>query len=125
MHKDEKDMSDTTQDRTRSCSVLFLGQAAGRLTEDRDGYRFSYNSDYLARPDAAPISVCLPLRKEVFFSRELHPFFDGLLPEGWTLDIVVRNSGIDPRDRMGLLLATCEDCVGAVSILADPPEESG
>lgn len=118
-------MSDTTQDRNRSCRVLFLGQTAGRLTEDSDGYRFSYAPDYLARPDAAPISVCLPLRKDAFFSRELHPFFDGLLPEGWTLDIVSRNRGIDPMDRMGLLLATCEDCVGAVSIRADTAEESG
>lgn len=43
-------------------------------------------------------------------------FFDGLIPEGWLLDIVERNWKIDQRNRMSLLLACCKDCIGAVSI---------
>ena len=46
----------------------------------------------------------------------LHPFFDGLIPEGWLLDIAQKNWKIDSRDRMALLPACCRDCIGAVSI---------
>ena len=47
----------------------------------------------------------------------LFPFFDGLIPEGWLLDIVQKNWKLDPRDRMGLLLATCKDCIGNISVI--------
>ncbi|AGY54685.1 HipA N-Terminal Domain-Containing Protein [Bacteroidales bacterium CF] len=46
----------------------------------------------------------------------LFPFFDGLIPEGWLLDIAEKNWKLNPRDRMGLLLACCKDCIGAVSV---------
>lgn len=29
----------------------------------------------------------MPLREEPFPNNTLHPFFDGLIPEGWQLDI--------------------------------------
>jgi len=47
----------------------------------------------------------------VFFS-----FFDGLIPEGWMLNILVQNWKLNPSDRMGLLLACCEDCIGNVKV---------
>jgi serine/threonine-protein kinase HipA len=43
-------------------------------------------------------------------------FFDGLIPEGWLLDIAEKNWKLNPRDRMSLLIACCEDCIGAISI---------
>jgi serine/threonine-protein kinase HipA len=46
----------------------------------------------------------------------MFPFFDGLIPEGWLLDIAEKNWKIDSRDRMGLLLACCKDCIGDVSV---------
>jgi serine/threonine-protein kinase HipA len=46
----------------------------------------------------------------------LFPFFDGLIPEGWLLDIAQNNWKLNPRDRMGLLMACCKDCIGAVSV---------
>jgi serine/threonine-protein kinase HipA len=39
-----------------------------------------------------------------------------LIPEGWLLTIAEKNWKLNPRDRMGLLLACCEDCIGAVSV---------
>jgi serine/threonine-protein kinase HipA len=60
--------------------------------------------------------MTLPLREEAYTSKVLFPFFDGLIPEGWLLDIAQRNWKIDPRDRMGLLLACCRDCIGNVSV---------
>ena len=49
-------------------------------------------------------------------SNILFPFFDGLIPEGWLLDIAEKNWKLNTRDRMGLLLACCKDCIGAVSV---------
>lgn len=90
---------------------------AGILTEDDNGYNFKYEKTYLAKEEVLPVSLTLPLREEDFNSEYLFPFFDGLIPEGWLLDIAHRNWKIDPRDRMGLLLATCRDCIGNISII--------
>ena len=91
---------------------------AGTLEEREDGQcLFSYLPEYLARDDARSISLTLPLSTEVVTTRGLHPFFDGLVPEGWLLDLAVRNWKLDPRDRMGLLLAACSDCIGDVRVL--------
>ena len=91
---------------------------AGTLEEFEDGRCvFAYLLEYLALPDALPISLTLPLSSEPTVTRGLHPFFDGLVPEGWLLDLATRNWKIDPRDRMSLLLATCADCIGAVRVL--------
>jgi len=90
---------------------------AGILTEDEEGYHFTYSSDYLMMGNAVPASLTLPLRKETFHSEFLFPFFDGLIPEGWLLDIAQKNWKLNPRDRMGLLLATCKDCIGNISVI--------
>jgi serine/threonine-protein kinase HipA len=52
--------------------------------------------------------------------RVMLPFFDGLIPEGWLLEVAETNWKLNIRDRMGLLLACCRDCSGAVSILPAP-----
>ncbi len=96
------------------------GLPAGELVEDENGYHFKYASEYLATPRAEAVSLTLPLQEEVYHSNVLFSFFDGLIPEGWLLDIAERNWKLDVRDRMGLLLVTCRDCIGAVSIEAMP-----
>ena len=67
--------------------------------------------------NALAVSLTLPLQQEQFSADYLFPFFDGLIPEGWLLDIAHKNWKINPRDRMGLLLATCRDCIGNISII--------
>lgn len=75
-----------------------------------------YDKAYAAQPDARPASLTLPLREAPYTSKVLFPIFDGLIPEGWLLDIAERNWKLNSRDRMGLLLACCKDCIGAVSV---------
>jgi serine/threonine-protein kinase HipA len=94
---------------------------AGILEEYDGGYRFQYDSEYLGRETPSAVSLTLPLRSEPYQSGTLFPFFDGLIPEGWLLDISVQNWKLDPRDRMGLLMTCCRDCIGAVSV--EPFEE--
>ena len=100
----------------RKANIFVRDILAGRLEETETGYRFTYDSRYLEQPDAEPVSLTLPLRKQPYDSHILHPFFDGLIPEGWLLDVALRNSDISQLDRMGLLLLCCKDCIGAVSV---------
>ena len=109
----------------RSAKVSYNSIFAGMLLEEDDGYSFTYDQAYLDSPDAIAISLTLPLQSEPFNDRFMLPFFDGLIPEGWLLDIAHRSWKIDLRDRMGLLLACCKDCIGMVSILpCDGGEQS-
>jgi serine/threonine-protein kinase HipA len=96
--------------------IKFNDQLAGWLTQDGEGYHFVYDSSYLKSESAQPVSLTLPLQAGVFTEKILFPFFDGLIPEGWLLDLAVKNWKLNPRDRMGLLLMCCKDCIGAVSV---------
>lgn len=100
----------------RSAQIRMFGKTAGTLTESEEGYTFAYHPDYARDPENLPISRLLPLRTQPYHDKRLFPFFDGLIPEGWLLDIAEKTWKLDPRDRMGLLLATCRDCIGAVGV---------
>jgi serine/threonine-protein kinase HipA len=100
----------------RAAEIRFMGTPAGRLWEDQDGYHFAYDTAYIAAEHAKAISLTLPIRPEPYVSRTMFPFFDGLIPEGWLLEIAELNWKLNPRDRMGLLLTCCKDCIGAVSV---------
>ena len=100
----------------RKAEVYLQDRLAGVLEERDDGYLFAYTSNYLGSEEAAAISLSLPLQEKPFEDKRLFPFFDGLIPEGWLLDIAENTWKLNPRDRMGLLLACCRDCIGAVSI---------
>ena len=101
----------------RKADIYVFGRLAGELTENDDGkFSFLYDEPYLNDPSAVAVSCTMPLRREAYVSDALFPFFDGLIPEGWLLDIAEKNWKIDGRDRMGLLLACCSSAIGAVSV---------
>jgi serine/threonine-protein kinase HipA len=102
----------------RQAEVYRKGILAGILTEDGGEYRFCYENAYLQREDKSPVSLTLPLQEEAFISPVLFPFFDGLIPEGWLLDVALRNTDISILDRMSLLLLCCKECIGSVSVVA-------
>ena len=104
----------------RQAEIYRKGILAGVLTEDGGEYRFRYDEAYLMREDAQPVSLTLPLQAEAFVSPVLFPFFDGLIPEGWLLDVALRNTDIGILDRMSLLLLCCKECVGSVSVISKP-----
>lgn len=100
----------------RKAEIKIQELTAGWLTQDEDGYHFQYDPDFLAGENLIPVSLTLPLQEKPFSGKVLFPFFDGLIPEGWLLNIAEKNWKLNPRDRMGLLLACCKDCIGAVSV---------
>lgn len=62
------------------------------------------------------LAVTLPLQSQKFHDRVLFPFFDGLIPEGWLLEIATDNWKLDRNDKMDLLLACCRDCMEVASV---------
>lgn len=101
----------------RKAKIFYKDLFAGVLIEDEDGYSFEYNRDYLLRNNPQPISLTIPISNKIYKSNILFPFFDGLIPEGWLLDIAQKNWKITNNDRMSLLLACCKDCIGAISVI--------
>lgn len=105
--------------------VLLNNRRAGILTEDDRGYEFRYDSDYIKSDGAVAVSLTLPLTDKPYRDTVLFPFFDGLIPEGWLLDIAEESWKISARDRFSLLLACCKDCIGNVSVVPVGREEDG
>ena len=100
----------------RTAYVYVRESYAGVLEDTDEGFVFRYDEEYLEYLESPPISLTMPKRKEPYESPTLFPFFDGLIPEGWLLNIVIDSWKVDPRDRFGLLLYACRDCIGAVNI---------
>ncbi|MCX6226344.1 MAG: HipA N-terminal domain-containing protein [Bacteroidia bacterium] len=107
----------------RKAEIKMHGRTAGWLTHDELGYRFVYEPAYLNSTSPEPVSLTLPLQEAPLTSNILFPFFDGLIPEGWLLAIAEKNWKLNPRDRMGLLMACCKDCIGAASVHAVKEED--
>jgi len=100
----------------RKAKVFVDDYFAGLLIEKDEGsYSFTYANNY----NQNPVSLTLPIQEETYYSKTLFPFFDGLIPEGWMLNLIVKNWKIKFTDRMGLLLACCKDCIGNVRIEKD------
>jgi len=92
--------------------VFFQESQVGTITKETDGsFTFQYKTE--AVPGA---SLTLPNQKDPYKAEELFPFFDGLIPEGWLLNLAQKNWKIPKDDRMTLLLTTCQDCIGAASV---------
>ncbi len=110
---------DDKESRWRRATVSMAGVRVGVLRETQNGTQFEYDEEYLRRPDALAISPTLPLKGRVFTGAGLLPFFANLLPEGTRLTWVSRRLGLDPNDRLGILLATGHDTIGAIEIHAE------
>lgn len=100
----------------RTAYVYVRETFAGILKETDAGYSFVYDSAYLESELPTAVSLTLPLQKKEYTSKTLFAFFDGLIPEGWLLDVVSNNWKIDRKDRFGLLLVACKDPIGNVIV---------
>lgn len=98
----------------RKANVYMHGERAGILIEDKknEKYRFIYDEEY----DGQPISVTMPVEKQEFQYERFPPFFEGLLPEGVNLEMLLRTKKIDRDDAFSQLMAVGEDTVGAVTV---------
>jgi serine/threonine-protein kinase HipA len=107
----------------RRAEIFYKDLLAGILTETNEGeYTFQYDKEYAAKYPKQFITFTMPVSEVKYVDKRLFPFFEGLIPEGWLLDIASKNWKINQNDRMGLLLACCRNCIGAVSVKPIPEE---
>jgi serine/threonine-protein kinase HipA len=103
--------------------VFYVDEFAGLLERIDTGYKFSYDPKYLNGQYPKPISLTLPLSEHSYYSNILFPFFDGLIPEGWLLDVALNHWKLKGTDRFELLVTLCRDTIGAVTIIGKEDED--
>lgn len=98
----------------RKAKVFMHGQLAGYLTEIDKGkkYQFNYEPDY----DGPPISLTMPTDRKSYEFNSFPSFFDGLLPEGFQLEGLLRKQKIDRGDLFAQIITVGQDLVGAVTV---------
>ncbi|NQT70146.1 MAG: HipA N-terminal domain-containing protein [Desulfobacteraceae bacterium] len=98
----------------RRAEVFLHNLKAGLLEEIEAGtrYRFYYESGY----SGPPVSLTMPVQEEPHEYDVFPPFFEGLLPEGFNLEALLRQNKIDRNDLFSQLMAVGEDMVGAVTV---------
>lgn len=107
----------------RQARIYYDTVFCGLLTETNDGdFTFKYDTDYINQYPEQFITFTMPVSNTEYRDKRLFAFFEGLIPEGWLLDIASKNWKINRNDRMGLLLACCKNCIGEVSV--EPINES-
>lgn len=109
----------------RQARIFYGENLAGILTETDEGkYIYQYERSYIEKFPKQFLTFSMPVRKEPYEDNRLFPFFEGLIPEGWLLEIASNSWKINRNDRMGLLLACCDNCIGAVSVHPNPEEDA-
>lgn len=98
----------------RQAKVYVNNYEAGILTEYEAGrsYGFKYGEDY----SGSSVSLTLPLNQKAYSFTVFPPFFDGLLPEGYQLEGLLKTGKIDRNDLFTQLMAVGEDMVGNVTV---------
>lgn len=108
----------------RTGIIKYNQELAGILTEEDSGeYVFVYDESYVKKYPNQFITFRMPVTTRPYRSTRLFPFFDGLIPEGWLLNIASESWKITINDRMGLLLACCQNAIGAVSVHPLNPQD--
>lgn len=77
---------------------------------------FQYAENYCENPDAAAVSISLPVRMGKYSPKETKNFFEGLLPEGFTRRSVAQWMHVDEEDYLSILAGLGNECLGAVRI---------
>lgn len=98
----------------RKAKVFANNAEAGTLLELEFGkkYRFEYEKDY----SGMPVSLTMPPSQKVYEFDSFPPFFDGLLPEGYQLEGLLKIRKIDRNDFFTQLMAVGDDLVGNVTV---------
>ena len=97
--------------------VYYDNEYCGVIVQyDNNHFTFEYDDSYFANKDKKAISLTMPKSQKKYESNILFPFFDGLIPEGYLLEVAIRKFNISRNDRMSLLLKTCNNPIGIVSV---------
>jgi serine/threonine-protein kinase HipA len=97
----------------RKLNVFVNSNYAADLEEtDEKKYVLVYDENY----KGLPVSLTMPIQNKIYSFDEFPPFFEGLLPEGRRLEVLLRQTKIDRKDYFSQLLIVGEDLVGDVTV---------
>lgn len=98
----------------RQAKVFVHGKEAGILTEySLTRYTFQYHSEYQGNP----VSLTMPLKEATYTFDTFPPFFEGLLPEGYNKNQLLKLRKIDSNDLFSQLVYLGDDFIGATTVL--------
>jgi len=98
----------------RLAKVFVNGREAGLLKELDFNKKYSF--EYLQGYSGDPVSITMPKRQTLYEFDSFPPFFDGLLPEGYQLEGLLKIRKIDKNDFFSQLIAVGDDMVGNVTV---------
>jgi len=98
----------------KTARVFVDGIYAGNLEEIAKGkeYRFIYREDY----KGISVSFTMPVSERIYTFDHFPPFFEGLLPEGATLQALLRKRKLDSDDYFEQLMVVGKEMVGNVTV---------
>ena len=111
----------------RQANIYYKDQLAGLLTETDEGeYVFQYDASYVKKHPDQFITFTMPVKTESYKEKRLFPFFEGLIPEGWLLDIAQTLTAsqiftASERDSMIVAEPLTLESVNIVDFLPGPP----
>ena len=98
----------------RKAKVFVNGTEAGILSEIKQGTEYVF--EYLDGYTGLEVSRTMLLNKKKYSFDKFPPFFEGLLPEGFQLDGLLKIKKIDKNDFFSQLIAVGEDLIGVVTV---------
>jgi len=98
----------------RTAKVYVCGKEAGHLTEVTLGKEYQF--EYLDNYQGTSVSLTMPINQKVYIFDRFPSFFDGLLPEGYQLEALLKLGKVDRNDLFSQLLLIGGDTVGAVTV---------
>jgi serine/threonine-protein kinase HipA len=85
---------------------------AAVFSENNGEYLLEYKDNY----QGLPISLTLPVSKKIYEFNQFPSFFDGLLPEGVMLEMILKKCKIDKSDSFKLLGVVGDDFIGNITV---------
>jgi serine/threonine-protein kinase HipA len=97
----------------RKAEVYQQGKLAGILEElEDDRWRFTYAERYAGQP----VSLTMPVARQVYEFDGFPLVFEGLLLEGVQLEAMLRRYKLDRGDLFGQLVVAGHDLVGSLTV---------
>jgi len=98
----------------RKAKVFVNGTEAGILSEIKQGTEYVF--EYLDGYNGLEVSRTMLLNQKKYSFDKFPPFFEGLLPEGFQLEGLLKIKKIDKNDFFSQLIAVGEDLIGVVTV---------
>lgn len=112
----------------KELNIYFLTTLVGKLNLiSQNKFEFQYCDDWCENPKAFPLSTRLPINKKIYTDEEVRPFFENLLPESDTRQLIARQFHLSKDNIFGILEKIGGDCAGAISLIPKDqlPEQFG